>query len=226
MSSGPIELRDSSGLVRFEGLSSPPPGGGSMPVYTPVSITDADSPYTAAAGDLVVADDTDTGITINLPDSPTEGDQITVWLPETASTSVTVTTTDGSTIDGASSISLNNGYAQGTFVFVGAGQWASVVPPLNVVNALVQSNGYAPGQSLSGLSVMGATTTITQQVDLFDDLTTPTAESTIIVGTADPSAGGGVIQPLGSLYLRKNDTAGELWCKTGAGNTAWTKVTP
>lgn len=44
-------------------------------------------------------------------------------------------------------------------------------------------------------------------------------------GTADPSAGGGVASAIGSLYGRNNSGAGELWLKTGAGNTAWTQIT-
>lgn len=39
--------------------------------------------------------------------------------------------------------------------------------------------------------------------------------------TSDPSAGGGVIAPVGSVGVRSNAGAGELWLKTGVGNTAW-----
>jgi hypothetical protein len=45
-------------------------------------------------------------------------------------------------------------------------------------------------------------------------------------GTADPSAGAGVAGPLCAQYSRTNGAAGELWFKTGAADTAWTKVTP
>jgi hypothetical protein len=44
-------------------------------------------------------------------------------------------------------------------------------------------------------------------------------------GTADPSAGAGVASAIGSLYMRDNSGAGELWVKTAASNTSWTKVT-
>jgi hypothetical protein len=37
-------------------------------------------------------------------------------------------------------------------------------------------------------------------------------------GAADPSAGGGVVAPTGSIYFRTNGT---WWRKTAAGNTAW-----
>lgn len=43
----------------------------------------------------------------------------------------------------------------------------------------------------------------------------------IIDGTVDPSAGGGVAAPVGSLYLRTN---GETWHKTNSGDTQWTMI--
>ena len=43
----------------------------------------------------------------------------------------------------------------------------------------------------------------------------------VIYGTADPSAGGGVVAPIGSIYMRDNSSTGELWSKTGAADTAW-----
>jgi hypothetical protein len=42
----------------------------------------------------------------------------------------------------------------------------------------------------------------------------------ILTGTATPSAGAGVAASIGSLYT--NTTTGQLYSKTGAGNTAWT----
>jgi hypothetical protein len=41
-------------------------------------------------------------------------------------------------------------------------------------------------------------------------------------GNADPSAGGGVAAPIGTLYLRTG--TGQIWQKTGAADTAWTKL--
>jgi hypothetical protein len=46
------------------------------------------------------------------------------------------------------------------------------------------------------------------------------------MGTADPSAAGGVVAPAGSFYSRLNGAAGELWFKTGASDTSWSKLTP
>lgn len=39
--------------------------------------------------------------------------------------------------------------------------------------------------------------------------------------TADPSAGGGLTAGLGALVLRNTGSTGQLWQKTGAGNTDW-----
>lgn len=40
-------------------------------------------------------------------------------------------------------------------------------------------------------------------------------------GTADPSAGGGVTAPEGSIYLRFVAAGGEFWVKTGTATAAW-----
>ena len=47
----------------------------------------------------------------------------------------------------------------------------------------------------------------------------------IITGSADPSAGAGVAAPIATIYARNTGTAGTLWVKTGAADTAWTLVT-
>jgi len=44
----------------------------------------------------------------------------------------------------------------------------------------------------------------------------------ILGGSADPSAGAGVVAPMGSLYLRSTGAAGSLYLKTGPGDTNWT----
>lgn len=56
--------------------------------------------------------------------------------------------------------------------------------------------------------------TLKQNIDLF-------GVAKIMSGTLDPSAGGGVAAPQGSLYL---STVNGTYEKTGAGNTAWTKL--
>jgi hypothetical protein len=48
----------------------------------------------------------------------------------------------------------------------------------------------------------------------------------VMAGTVDPSAGGGVAAPEGSIYLRFVATAGELYVKEGAADTAWTLMDP
>jgi hypothetical protein len=46
-------------------------------------------------------------------------------------------------------------------------------------------------------------------------------DANVLSGTVDPSAGGGVAAPEGSIFLRSN---GSAYVKTGAGDTAWTLV--
>jgi hypothetical protein len=58
------------------------------------------------------------------------------------------------------------------------------------------------------------------KADTFDIST----NTTLISGTADPSAGGGVAAPIGSLYTRTGVGTGQLWIKTAAGNTAWLRI--
>jgi hypothetical protein len=48
-------------------------------------------------------------------------------------------------------------------------------------------------------------------------------EISITSGTTNPNTGTGVDKPIGSL--RTNSITGQLWKKTGAGNTSWTEVT-
>jgi hypothetical protein len=45
-----------------------------------------------------------------------------------------------------------------------------------------------------------------------------------IAGTVDPSAGGGVPAPEGSIFSRFVAAAGEFWLKTGAADTAWSQI--
>lgn len=77
----------------------------------------------------------------------------------------------------------------------------------------------------AGASISGTVVTVTQ-LEVVDDFEEATAECRLFVGTASPTAGGGLAAPLASLYSRTNGAAGELWVKTGAANNAWTKLTP
>jgi len=49
------------------------------------------------------------------------------------------------------------------------------------------------------------------------------ADPKILSGTADPSVGGGIAAPEGSIYLRYVSSAGELWFKSGVGDTDWSE---
>lgn len=46
----------------------------------------------------------------------------------------------------------------------------------------------------------------------------------IKAGTVDPSAGGGVTAPEGSIFLRFQAGTGEAWLKSSTGNTDWTQI--
>lgn len=48
------------------------------------------------------------------------------------------------------------------------------------------------------------------------------SDRAIIDLSVDPTAGGGITAVIGSIGQRNNGGVGELWVKTGAGNTAWT----
>jgi len=47
----------------------------------------------------------------------------------------------------------------------------------------------------------------------------------ILTGSEDPSAGPGVAAAIGTLYARNTGTAGTLWIKAGAADTAWKLIT-
>lgn len=53
-------------------------------------------------------------------------------------------------------------------------------------------------------------------------VTNATTSPTIQSINSDPSAGGGLVAPIGSLAMRTDSAS--LYVKTGAGNTAWTKI--
>jgi hypothetical protein len=48
------------------------------------------------------------------------------------------------------------------------------------------------------------------------------ANANVLSGTVDPTAGGGVPAPLGSVYCRNVAAAGQVFLKTGAADTDWT----
>lgn len=51
------------------------------------------------------------------------------------------------------------------------------------------------------------------------------ANANVLSGTVDPSAGGGVTAPLGSVYCLNIATAGQVFLKVGAADTDWTPWT-
>jgi hypothetical protein len=70
----------------------------------------------------------------------------------------------------------------------------------------------ANGGALDGLYTLGSASMFVGGI-----LDSPALKA----GVGDPTSGGGVAANVGSLYMRTN---GQLWVKTGAGNTAWTQA--
>lgn len=73
------------------------------------------------------------------------------------------------------------------------------------------NNGIAIGQGS-----LGGVTIITE-----GGLTSKTTSPRLLSLAADPSAGGGIAAPVGTLALRNNSNVGALWVKYGAGDTQW-----
>ena len=99
--------------------------------------------------------------------------------------------------------------------------WDDVEGQFDLNNGRI-ANGHfqtVDGATLSGNGVFAQTVTVV------DDITNPTVFTQILAGTADPTADGGIDRNVGSMYLRKNGTTGELWVKTGTADNAWTQVT-
>jgi hypothetical protein len=74
---------------------------------------------------------------------------------------------------------------------------------------------------------IASTVAETAKVLALSSLGTNGNSTNFFVGESDPSAGSGVVAPVSSTFYRNSggtDTVGELWLKTGAGNTAWTKL--
>lgn len=102
----------------------------------------------------------------------------------------------------------------------GAGGVALVAAP-TIEQVLLQGPD-AGGHNITNLSSLAVTTYVDAGQLISDKEVWLGGVSGLMVtgGAADPSAGAGYVATVGSLYVRSN---GELWQKTGAGNTVWTK---
>lgn len=122
-------------------------GGSSGQTWTPVSVasTSGHATHNATAGELILASDTNGGISINLPATPPAGTQVGAICIVDPDTGVHFLTTDGSTIQGATE--TNNGtlfwpWQVAILVFTGT-EWAWLAPT-------------ALSLSSAGTGVMGA----------------------------------------------------------------------
>lgn len=108
-----------------------------------------------------------------------------------------------------------------------AGTTASALAGGDVVITGGATSGTGVG-AVPGAVTLSTTRTSTNTAAVADGpvltLTQPALTASVFVGTADPSASSGVVANAGSVYLRKNGTAGEVWVKSGAGNTVWNGI--
>ena len=89
-------------------------GTGSQPgIYTSVSTQTGN--YTAADGDLVLADASSGAFTVTLP-APSEGDAVAVKKIDSSANDVTIATPGAETIDGHSTITISAQFASRDFV--------------------------------------------------------------------------------------------------------------
>jgi hypothetical protein len=132
------------------------------------------------------------------------------------------------TVVGGAATPAGTGAGGATRVTGGAaGTTAAALAGGNVVITGGGTGGTGAGAVPGGV-VLETTRTATNTAAIADGpvltLTQPALTVGVFAGTADPSAGSGVVANAGSTYHRKNGTAGEVWIKTAAANTAWTKV--
>ena len=88
--------------------------------------------------------------------------------------------------------------------------------------------GFIPGRMYNVTSITDLTAAVAAQICNFNTVTARNLLSygslncSLLSGTASPTAGAGITAALGSLYSRNNSGTGELWLKTGSGDTQWT----
>lgn len=123
----PVELQagDDKGPVIYAGDltfkdPSNQPGGG----FTAVTVTDADSPFTAEAGQLLVCENETGTMTITLPETPAPGSQVAVWGAEVAD-GIVIGSDEG--IDGEDTVTLTDEFAVLVVAYSGPDRgWATL----------------------------------------------------------------------------------------------------
>lgn len=126
------------------------------------------------------------------------------------------------TVKGGSTSLFNNG--------------TSVAGNVNIIGGGANNAGSViiyGGSSPLGSASAGATTIQTDRLNtdgyilkLTSDVSGTPIDTEQLNGSVDPSAGGGVAADTGSIYFRNNGgTSGEAWIKSGASNTAWSRIT-
>lgn len=97
-------------------------GGGGGGGLTPVFITDADSPYTASAGELVYCNSTAGAITVELPATPGDADRVRVVDSAGAAAANNITIDgNGETVNGDATFVLDLNFGQFDGAYNGTG---------------------------------------------------------------------------------------------------------
>lgn len=108
--------------------------------------------YTAAAGDLVLANATSAGFTVSLPASPAAGDAVAVKKTDTSANVVTVVGSGGTTIDGDPNATIVSHNAGGIFTFDGSGWQVTAVSAASASSGIGGSSvskGFVVGMALA-----------------------------------------------------------------------------
>lgn len=92
---------------------------------TVVTITNADSPYTAGESDVILADATGGAITVNLPDAVV-GDTYRVVKTDASGNAVTLDASGSGTINGATTRALSSQWAGVTVVQATSTTWVEL----------------------------------------------------------------------------------------------------
>lgn len=220
--------------------------GGSAPPQV-ISDSGGSAPQSGVNGQIYI--DTDTspgqaymmvasvwvGLTILTRDLPAGTHKITDLAPGTDPndaaklSQASPTSMEGAAAAGAYGGSVNAQDAPGTGdggnAIAASGQGASGKSGGNVV--LMGASGNAGGSGGSNIFAKGGNPSGTGRADIelhLGDNANAMGAVNLFWASAAPNTGGGILAGVASICFRSNGGVGELWLKTGAGNTAWTKI--
>jgi hypothetical protein len=134
--------------------------------------------------------------------------------------------TAGATAGTGGAISIDGGTGGAGTATVAGGTGGNVAIDAGSGGPTGGAGAGSPGTiSIGGTNTTAiALSTASSESTAVISLTSTTDAASMYVGTSDPSAGGGIAGNEGSLFMRGTATAGQLWLKTGAADTAWTQI--